>query len=774
MAFHRFTNNFNGGEWTPFLDGRSDLAKYDTACKTLENVRPLPYGGARIRGGLKYIASSKNMNDVCRLIPFNFSTNTRFVIEMGDKYLRFYSNGVQVQTSPGVPYELVSPFVSGAVFVVQFKQINDIMYLVHPSYPPQKLSRITDTNWTIAPVDWTYPPLREENVTATTITPDGTTGSITLTSSAPVFQAGHGGAYFELRYLREGDAEEIDISGSAGTVTGTGLTIKGDWSLVTTERWYGTLLVERSTDGGTSWEVVRKFLSASDYNASATGNEATECILRLNYTATGDPYGAGVWAGTAPTAYVKAKAKLASSEAYASGLVQLTSYVNSTEMDATVIETLPSTAATTLWSEGAWSTVRGYPAAVGLYEQRVFYGATTERPTRFWGSVTGDFDNFRYGSDDDAAISQDIAVTQSNPIKWIESLQRIQIGTGGGEFSAAAGNSDEPLTPSNMAVRGQSYYGSGSFQPVLANDAVIFMQRQNTRLREMSYSIERDGYVSPDLTLLAEHITAPGVSQLGFARQPDPLILATVGTHLGVMTYNREQDIIAWARYTTDGDIESVCSIYGDTADEIWVVVRRIINGQQKRYIERFANESDNKLTCRLLDSYVDGTLTNPFSGTISGLGHLVAKTVRLVVAGAVIGDYVVSGSGTITVDTAQVPTLGPYVVGLPYQAIIQPMSLDIVLQNGPSQGRVRRVSELTIRFYESLGCKFGPSMDRLETLQFRTSTSLMDGSPDTFTGDKQVKFPLGQEIKADVFVVQDQPLPFTVLGIAVKAEVFD
>lgn len=781
MALHKFHNNFTGGEWTPLLDGRSDLEKYDSACRTLENMRPLPYGGATMRAGTKFIALAKNANLPTRLIAFNFSTGTRFVLELGESYIRFYSNGVRVETSPGVAYELASPWLSDAVFVLQFKQINDVMYLVHPSYAPRKLSRITDTNWTLAEVSWTYPPMREENITATTLAiSNGAIGTgRTLTASAAYFNANMVGGYFEVRHLRSGDAVELAINATAGNVTSSALTIKGDWNVVTTERWYGVLLVERSLDAGATWKTVRKFKSSSDRNVSASGSEVEECQLRLNYTATGDPYGAGPWVGAAPTAYVKATAKLESAEAYATGLVKVTGFTTSVSLTVDVLQTISATTATEYWSEGAWSPYRGYPAAVGLFEQRLLFGATAERPTFFWGSVTGDFENFAFSEEDDAAIAFGIATAESNPIKWIESLQRIQLGTGGGEYSASAGSQDEPLTPSNVSVRGQSSYGSGSFQPVLANDSVLFMQRQGTRLREMAYDFARDAYVAPDLTLLAEHVTSGGVIQLGFARQPDSLVFAVTGVHLAVLTYNREQNITAWARYVTArtrstdiGGFESACAIYGTPKDEVWCVVRRVVNGSQVRTVERFAEESEVKADARLLDGFIQGTLTDPFSGSISGLSHLESESVRLVVAGAVIGDYTVSG-GAITVPVASVTAFGSYCVGLPYSAKVQPMKLDVVMANGPSQGRMRRVSSITIRFHKSLGCKFGPDDSHLEEVTFRDAGDAMDASAPLFTGDKTLAFPGTNAKEANVLIVQDLPLPFTLIGLAIKAEVF-
>lgn len=770
MAVNRFFNNWTGGELSPLLDGRADLQQYDRGARVLENVRVMPYGGVRIRSGFAYVAAARYANKKARLVPFNFSTGTTFVLEFGDQYVRFYSNQAQV-LSGGTPYTVTTPYLEADLFRLQFKQINDVVYIAHPSYAPRKLSRVTDTNWTLAEVSFNWPPLREENTTATTLTMSHTTGTgRTLTASAATFVAGHVGAYFELRHRREADSVELDISATAGTSSSSALTIKGDWQVVTTERWYGTLEVERSLDGGSTWSTVRKFKSSADRNVSASGSEAEECQLRLTYTATGDPYGAGVWVGTAPTNYVKAKAKLESTEAFVNGLVKVSAYTSATSVTVDVVETVGSTAATDIWSEGAWSTYRGFPRSVSLFEQRPVWGGNAERPTRVWGAKTGDFENFEYTTDDDGALALDIAAADNSAVQWLASLESLLIGTGGSEHKLDSGDDSEPVTPSNVKVRGQTVFGSEPVQPVVVDKAVMYVQRQGKRIREMIFDGAR--YASNDVTLLSEHVTKPGVTQLGYAALPDPLLFAVTPDHLGMMTYDRDQSVLAWSRWTTDGVIESACAIYGASGDEIWLVVRRTVGGSTVRYVERVTAETEDKTTCTLLDSHKTGTLTGPFSGSISGLSHLEGRTVRLVVAGAVIGDFSVSG-GAITVQVGDVPTLGFYVVGLPYTAKVQPMKLDLVMSNGASQGKVRRITELTLRFRNTLGAKFGPSLSRLESVVFRNATDPMDASAPLFTGDKTVAFNSGHDRSGDLFVVQEHPLPFTLLGILAKADFF-
>jgi len=801
MSVSKFLNTFSGGEWTPLLDGRSDLAKYDSSCRVLENMRILPYGGARFRPGTEFIAAAKYANQACRLLPFQYSTATRFVLEADTGYMRFFSNGAQV-LSGGNPYEIATAFANAHLFELQFKQINDVVYFTHPSYPPAKLSRIADTNWTLADVAWTWPAMMDENTVLTSTIASSNTAAnanTTLTASTLLFSnPGHVGSYWELRHLRESDCITVDLSASSGgPYYSSTLTIEGDWFLTSTERWYGTLELQRSYDAGTTWETIRKFKSKSDFNANASGKQLELVTFRLKYTPVGDPYGAGVWVGVVPTTYVKANAVLTAAESYMAGLVKITSLPNgntSNTASALIVSGLHSNQATDIWSEGAWSVQRGYPRAVGGFEQRLFLGGTTHQPNSVWGSVTDDFDNFKYGDNDDDAVAYRFATTEQSPVQWLESQVRLQAGTGGSEYAIASGQGDEPLTPTNVSVRPQSAYGSHYLQAQLVNDAIVFLQRQGRKIREMSYDISKDQYVAPDLTLLAEHITRSGVKQIVFARQPDPMLLCVLGNgELGVLTYDREQNVIAWSRWVTRaGDLfESVCAIYGTTEDEIWVAVQRQIGASPARFIERLTLEAepvdplvtdDNiKKTGCWLDSAklytIGGTTPSAWDGQLTGLSHLIGETVTVVVDGAIFGIKAVSGTGTLDCTTFQDYSAGMLVgyvrVGLPYTGIIQPAKLDIVMANGPSQGKTRRINKVTARFSNTLGASIGETEATLEAIPFRTTFAPTDNSPELFTGDIPVYPATGYNKSGDFVIAQTQPLPLTVLGLAVEFDIF-
>ena len=778
MAGHKFLNNFTGGEWSPLLDGRSDLAKYDSACRSLNNFRVMSHGGARFRTGFEYRTATKS-SGAARLIPFQFSVNTRFVMEFGNLYVRFYPTGTA--SVPGTPIEIVSIYALADVFDIQFKQINDVVYLTHPSYPPQKLKRIgsagVSADWVFEEtysgfngIDYTWPPMLDENVSTTTLALNVTTGNGTMTAvGGTPFLATHVDSFWEIRHIVPASSVSIYSMNTGGASNSSVLNVEGEWNVTTTNFWNGTLTVERSTDGGSTWTAIRKFESRSDRNVSASGTEKDAVKLRLGWSRNGDPF-SGTWVGTTPTAYGNANAKLESQQAYVSGLVRVTGFTSSTVVSVTVIKDVLSTAATEVWSEGAWSSARGYPRAVGLYEQRIIYGGTESKPTSFWGSKSRNFDSFKYGALDDDALAFEIASSQANAIQWIEGGNVIKIGTEGSEVTASSGSREEPITPSNISVRTQSWYGSKAIDAVPINEVILFLQRQGRRVREMTYSLEMDGYVSPDLTLLAEHITNGGVKQMVVARQPDPLVIIVLndGT-MAVMTYDREQNIIAWAPWVTaTGDLfESVAVVYGDLNDEIWAVVNRGGN----RMIERMAVESLIRNEVNHLDSSKTGTLTGPTIPRITGLSHLEGREVMLVANGNKMGLHTVSG-GQIDFD-GDSDYLGDFVVGLPYRGIIQPMKLDTLLRSGPSQGRQRRISDLTIRFKDSLGCKFGRDLNNLEEVSFADVTDNAEESPPLFTGDKVLKFPSGHDKSGNMVIVQDDPFPCVVLGLAIKYEVF-
>jgi hypothetical protein len=740
--------SFNAGELSPLLDARIDLDKSNNGCRQLQNAIIETYGAARRRPGLQFIAEAKNHNKKCRLLDFQFSTTTTFVIEIGDLYMRFYSNGAQV-TSGGSPYEIVTPYVEADIFDLQFAQINDVVYITHPSYAVRKLARIANTNWTLTEVVFDTPPLLDQNITTTTITPSGLTGAITLTASAALFDAAQVGASFNIVYLRTDISIRLAITGD-GTSAST-MRIAGKWRLRTSGTWNADVLVERSYDG-TTWELVRQVESSSDSNYDEEGTEPEDALYRLRVTGWASP------AANSPRAILELD------DPYGSAYVKITGYTSSTVVNATVLtpKGLYGTVATKYWSEGAWSAKRGFPIACSLFEQRLCFAGTAYQPQTVWGSALDDYENFKIGTTDADAFAYSIGAQERNSIQWLVAQKALLIGTTSGEWSMQ-GSNDAALTATNVLVRRHSNYGSKAIQADLVNEVVLFVQRQGLRIREMTFSFERDGYVSPDLTVLSEHITAGGIIESAIQQQNQSIVWVVTGNgNLVGMTYEREQNVVGWHRHTTDGLFESVATVYGAGSDEIWCLVKRTIGGVTKRYVERF-----NPVAWEDPEDafYVDSGLS--YDGapatTFSGLGHLEGKTVAVLADGAPVSNRVVA-SGAITLDDSA----SVVHVGLPYETIIQPMRLDMDPAAGNSQGQVKQVRKLVLRLNKTLGLSYGDGKTTYN-LSFRDTTDLMDAPPPLFTGDKEIDFEGDFDLDTPVIVKQTQPLPLCLLAIITK-----
>ena len=161
--------NFTGGELSPRLDGRNDLAKYSSGCKTLENMVIFPHGSAARRSGTQYVAEVKDSTKQTRLIPFEFSTTQTYMLEFGDQYIRFYKdNGQILSGSPAVAYEISSPYLEAELFDIKFAQSADVMYICHPNHAVRKLARTAHTSWTLTEVDFTDGPYLDDNISSTT------------------------------------------------------------------------------------------------------------------------------------------------------------------------------------------------------------------------------------------------------------------------------------------------------------------------------------------------------------------------------------------------------------------------------------------------------------------------------------------------------------------------------------------------------------------------------------------------------------------------------
>ena len=581
-------NAFNAGELSPQLEGRTDLGKYYSGCRTLENFMVFSYGGASRRPGTKFIATAKNSDEAARLIPFEFSTTQTYILEFGDEYIRFYKDGGQIQNDADTaPYEISSPYDTDAgtnLFEIHFVQSADTMYLVHPDYKPRKLTRTGHTAWTLTEITFKGGPFLPENNTDITITPSATTGSVTLTASDDVFNSNHVGALWQITHTAEGTSVSGSFSNNASEQNSASLTMQLNrlYVFTTHATWSGDVKLQRSYDNGVLWKDVLPVHYENDGNRQYSpigGETVADAIYRVH----ADAGSAGIDSGTM-------KFNLTAFSHDVKGIVTITAVSSATSATGTVVSTLGGTTATDLWAEGAWSADEGYPATISFYEERSVYAATTNSPQTLWFSQSDDWDNFITGTLDSDAFDRTIASDQVNVIRWLSPQNWLLVGTVGGEWKVGSGSSEDAITTLNAVAKRQGTFGSAYIQPVTANNAVLYTQRQARKVREMVFSFEVDSWLSPDLTVLSEHITESGVKQMAFQKSPDPILWTVLNNGgLAAMTYQRDQGVVGWHRHSSgEANFESVAIIPGNGEDEVWVSVERVIQGQSVRYIEQF------------------------------------------------------------------------------------------------------------------------------------------------------------------------------------------
>lgn len=466
--------------------------------------------------------------------------------------------------------------------------------------------------------------------------------------------------------------------------------------------------------------------------------------------------------------------------------LEITAHTDSTTVTATIRGDDPANGnASTKWRLGIWSETTGFPATVTFFEERLMFAGATNFPQRIDGSRSGDFENFAPSKADgtvrdDDALAFTLAADQVNVIRWLSAGKKLLIGTVGGEWEMSGQGVNEPLTPTNVQVLRATTYGSANVEPVRIGDIVLFVQRAGKKLRELTFSFERDNFVAPDLLLLAEHlIQSSGIKEMAYAQEPDSILWAVRndGRLLG-LTYERAQDVIGWHVHTFGGSLdgsdepacESAAVIPSPTIDhsQLWLVVKRTIDGGTKRYIE-FMEDPFTENTAQEDAFFIDSGLTydGAATTTISGLDHLEGETVTVLGDGAVRPSRTVS-SGSITLDRE----VSKAQIGLSYTSRLRTLRLDAGANEGTAQGKIKRIHHVIVRLWRSLGMKVGPDANKLDVVPF--GPDKMNNSPTFFTGDKKVRFRGGYTRAGQITVQQDQPLPLTILGLMPQLNTFD
>ena len=814
-----FKQAFSGGEISPEMFGRISDTKFQQGAAIMRNFVAKPQGPAQNRPGFAFVREVKNSTKSTRLLPFTFNTTQTMILEFGEQYFRFHTqgqtlfyndgaawnsgtnyvvgdialyNGVNyyaktahsnsqppnatnwypLPTNPNI-YEIPHSYAEADLFDVHYVQSADVLTLVHPLHPPKELRRLGATKWELKLIDFGSPIAAPTGVSVTAYLPPSTsTNADTKLDHNYVVTAVKANLIDESNQSSTATAQNnIFVTGAKNTIT---------WNAVT---------------GASRYRVYKDQGGIFGFIGETTTTTIVDDNIAPDFSRT-PPIHENDFVGTG-----------------------------------------------------------NYPGAVSYFEQRRVFAGTNNAPQSIWMTKSGTESNMSFGLPirDDDRIEFRVAAREANTIRHIVPLTQLLLLTGSAEWRVTSVNSDA-ITPTSISVKPQSYVGANNSQPVIVNNSLVYGAARGGHVRELGYNWQANGFITGDLSLRAPHLFDNfTILDMSLAKAPIPVVwmVSSNGKLLG-LTYVPEQQIGAWHQHDTDGLFESVACVSEGDDDVTYCVIKRIIDGDVVRYVERmgtrlFATQRDSFFvdagstyngtntdtnrtvtisggtnytkgeTVTVTVNYnlfnappsvadkndaiviVDGTtlyrltilgtssqtvatakldkdlpvsLRNTGITTyevardkISGLDYLEGKTLNILADGAVHPQRVVS-SGEISLERAA----SVVHLGLPYESDLNTLPLALQIE-ALGQGRVKNLNHVWLRVLESSGIFAGPSADKLVEAKQRT-TEPYGTPPNLKTQDIKIMLTPQWQDNGQLFVRQTDPLPLTVVGLTLEAAI--
>lgn len=713
-------NQFTRGELSPRMKGRTDLDQYFQGCRTQANFLSLPHGGATNRPGSVYVAETADPDTAGRLRPFVFSASDAYALEFGDGTLRFFRDRGRI----------AAPETDAAIANGAFES---------------GIAGWTDRSTGGAGIGHDAANRRLDLV--------GDGAGAAVAEQRVEIGAAHRSSLHVLRF---------DVAGAAGSgaaVLRVGSTPgAGD---VVDDAAFGHGHHCREFDPGGSAAVHVQFRNAAAGRLGIGG----VALISGGVVEIRTPYAAA-------------------------DLLRIQHVQDADTMFLVHPRHKPMELARS--GHASWSLTRfaptgdpftaagRYPAAVALFEQRLVFGYTDADPQRLFFSRSADLRNMTTGTGAADGFTKDLFASQANPIRWIVGGSDLIVGAAGGEWVV-----DRPasgaVTVANFSVKRRETSGVAAIAPAEIDNRVLFVARRGAAsndgedLLEFRFDDGEAEFVAPDLTLVSEHIADGGIVEMAWQQRgwkgrylsvdlpasKRVLWLARADGVLLSFTYNFHELVAAWARHTwsgADAGVESVATIPGASGDEVWLIVRRTIDGATKRYVEYLDPDC-------FVDSGVTGTSV-PATRRWSGLGHLEGETVAVLADGAPVAPRTVA-SGAIELD-AEASTVQ---AGLPFTPEIELMPLEVPLPDGGGVGAAKSIGRVIVRLLSTVGATITASSRTAgDEAIFREVSDPVRAPIPPFTGDKTFT-PPASWADATVKIAQNDPLPVTVQAVAMEVE---
>lgn len=732
---------FARGEVSPLMFGRADMEAYSSCLDKCRNCWVRPYGTVSRLPGTQYVNTAKGK---ARLLKFVLSAQDSYIIECGAGYFRFYKDGAYI-TSGGVIYEVANTLTFDQIETLQYVQLDDIIKFAYSgeyNNEPYELIRYADNNWVWQKTTFKCTPFLDENTTATTITPSAVTGEITITASAPLFNAFSVGAFFSIGGLTTVNGVEkqgfvkiksvTDFTHAVAVVqwqldgtSPTDIWREGAWS--NRRGWPETIgIFEGRLYYGKTITQPRNIYGSRPYAyedfTPATKNEEDGAInVELATNAGGD--------GSAIQWIVGANALIVGT--FGSEFV-----VSGGDNGIT-----PTNIAANARSN--WGSEPIQPPTLGSL---VYFVQRTGKKVR---QFSYDFylDTFR---GIDVSIFSDHLL--DSPIRRIAYQKTpdsiLWCLRDDGKVAVVTIETDQQINAWALVDFGDGAVVE-SVETVPAYngfyDDVYFIVKRKINGAHVRHIERMRDMITPDNQSECFYVRG-GLTYSAFG--------ATAGNDLTLSAKTGNITITTTQNTFSTGSVQKrirVIDAAGEMAGEA------VITEYTDQTTVSAVVVSNFKKT-----SYTGGEWGLSVQ-TLSGLGHLEGETVAILADGAVQTQKTVeSGSVLMERDAFYIT------VGLPYQSYIKTMPLEYGSEYGTAVGKKKRIHELALRVWKTSGCRVGYDLEHLENVRYRDPTLPMGVPQKLFTGIlPNVKYNQGWTHEASVTVEQSEPLPMNILAIA-------
>lgn len=814
---------FSRGEISPKLHSRVDLEQYKTGLKELMNMMVMRQGGVCRRPGTKFVNEVKDSTKPCRLLPFIYRSGASYVayvLAFNAGVFRAYALDGRVGS-----FEVSHGYADVDLWGIDYDQTNDVMDLTHKTYAPQRISRFSDISWTITvtpAMDGPYLPI---NVTPTFITPSDLADPIPIMTSATApsgtaaaSNASSGGDAFKAfdkttntlwstnvgitaAWLSYTFTSTRVITGYAITASSLNSSSTNNGILDAPKSWTfegfdGTnWIILDSEYAQTSWSLgeTRSFLYKNAtayiaYRINILGNNTGDAVQLSAMSFLEDPtIAAGITLTASSTTGINNNVGFSASDVgrFISLLssdsryhpFQISAFTSSTVVTAKATgSALPSTQTSVQWKLGAWGTTPGWPAHACTFEGRKIYARTDAQPSGIWGTRSNG-----YGSTLDFSVNVPIQDDDSitftladvNEIQWVAEGRDMAIGTGGAARSMGRDSPNLAFSANNYRQALESTYGSQPIRPTKVGGSTIFVSAYGKALREFVGSASGVGYDTPDISVMSDHLFASGVIEMTYQQEPNSVVWSAMGNgELVGLTYEKQQQMAGFHHHQLGGVfgtgipvVESACSIPGNGQNELWMVVKRTINGATKRYIERLTSPFDSTIMPQSSGWYVDCALQYNGAPTtaVGSLTHLEGQTVAILADGAREMNQVVTG-GSVSLASGRAASV--ITVGLPYTSRMRTLPSSFSLGDGSGLGRRKKINRIILDLLDCGPIRIGRHTSTAEEVDFRNTTDNLGAAQPLYTGFQTVHPETSWFDNGELVIIADGPQPATVLSV--------